>query len=87
MDEIRDQMDIANEISEAISQPIGFGIDMDEDELAAELEELEQEELDAKLLGMEKPSAAASLPTVPTDKSKFYSYSYSYISFRWSNSS
>jgi charged multivesicular body protein 4 len=30
MDEIRDQMDIANEISSAISQPVSFGVDMDE---------------------------------------------------------
>ena len=49
MDEIRDQMDIANEIGEAIGQPIG-GLDMDEDELMEELELLEQEELDSKLL-------------------------------------
>lgn len=30
MDEIRDQMDLANEISDAISQPVGFGLDLDE---------------------------------------------------------
>ena len=30
MDDIREQMDLANEISDAISQPIGFGIDLDE---------------------------------------------------------
>lgn len=49
MDEIRDQMDIANEIGDAIGQPIG-GMDLDEDELLEELELLEQEELDSKLL-------------------------------------
>ena len=50
MDEIRDQMDIANEIGEAIGQPIGVGGELDEDELLEELEMLEQEELDAKLM-------------------------------------
>lgn len=30
MEEIRDQMELANEISDVISQPVGFGIDMDE---------------------------------------------------------
>lgn len=56
MEDIRDQMDLANEISDAISQPVGFGIDIDEDELAAELDALEQEEMDAKLLNVEAPS-------------------------------
>ncbi|EIE77900.1 hypothetical protein RO3G_02604 [Rhizopus delemar RA 99-880] len=63
MDDIRDQMDIANEISEAISRPVGVGDDLDEDELLNELEELEQEELDAKML--ETPSPAVSAPNVP----------------------
>ncbi|ORX89199.1 hypothetical protein K493DRAFT_331227 [Basidiobolus meristosporus CBS 931.73] len=63
MDEIREQMDLANEISDAISQPVGFGYDMDEDELNAELEELEQEELDSKLLGAEAPPV--HMPSVP----------------------
>jgi hypothetical protein len=63
MDEIRDQMDLANEISDAISQPVGFGVDMDEDELMLELENLEQEELDTKLLGLENvPISAPSVP-------------------------
>lgn len=30
MDDIRDQMDIANEISEAISRPVGMGEELDE---------------------------------------------------------
>lgn len=30
MDDIREQMDLANEISDAISQPVGFGLEMDE---------------------------------------------------------
>ena len=42
MDDIQEQQDIANEISEAISNPVSFGADVDEDELLAELDELEQ---------------------------------------------
>ena len=38
MDDIAEQQEVANEISEAISNPIGFGQDVDEDELMAELE-------------------------------------------------
>ncbi|CAO3569547.1 ESCRT-III subunit protein snf7 [Mortierella alpina] len=64
MEEIRDQMELANEISDVISQPVGFGIDMDEDELAAELDELEQEELDKKLMETERPPQMG-LPSVP----------------------
>ncbi|KAJ1720522.1 ESCRT-III subunit protein snf7 [Coemansia erecta] len=63
MDEIREQMDLANGISEAISQPQLFGAEMDEDELAAELEGLEQEELDKQLLNAER--APVALPRVP----------------------
>lgn len=69
MDDIRDQMDLANEISEAISQPVGFGNEFDEDELNQELEDLEQEELDAKLLDTgvdinQAPSVPNSLPGI-----------------------
>ena len=69
MDEIRDQMDLANEISDAISQPVGFGLDLDEDELSAELDALEQEELDAKLLDAE-PVPQIQLPNVPAAEPK-----------------
>ncbi|CAO3626868.1 2-Hacid_dh_C domain-containing protein [Mucor velutinosus] len=64
MDDIRDQMDVANEISEAISRPVNVGDELDEDDLLNELEELEQEELDAKML--ETPSPVVSAPNVPT---------------------
>lgn len=63
MDDIREQMDLANEVSEAISQPQLFGAELDEDELNAELEELEQEELDKQLLGAER--TPVSLPKLP----------------------
>ncbi|PWY98988.1 Snf7-domain-containing protein [Testicularia cyperi] len=51
MDSIREQMDLTNEISDAISNPVGMGHDIDEDELKNELEELEQEELNERLVG------------------------------------
>ncbi|KAJ2720470.1 ESCRT-III subunit protein snf7 [Coemansia sp. Benny D115] len=64
MDDIREQMDLANEVSEAISQPQMFGAEMDEDELLNELEELEQEELDKQLLSAER--APVALPRIPS---------------------
>ncbi|XP_046843437.1 charged multivesicular body protein 4c-like [Xenia sp. Carnegie-2017] len=62
MDDISEQHEIANEIASAISNPIGFGVDIDEDELNAELEELEQEELDERMLEV---GGASQLPSVP----------------------
>merc|ERR1711941_43331 len=64
MDDIAEQQDVAKEISEAISSPVAFGQEFDEDELEAELDALgeeleleEQEELDKQLLDVG--------PTVP----------------------
>ncbi|XP_033026185.1 transmembrane 9 superfamily member 1 [Lacerta agilis] len=74
MAEITEQQDIAQQISDAISKPVGFGDDVDEDELLAELEEMEQEDLDKELLNVgeptpELPSVPASrLPSVPASK-------------------
>uniref|UniRef100_A0A1L8DW95 Uncharacterized protein n=1 Tax=Nyssomyia neivai TaxID=330878 RepID=A0A1L8DW95_9DIPT len=68
MDDIAEQQNIATEISDAISNPVSFGQDVDEDELEKELEELEQEELDKELLGV-GPSAT-ELPEVPSDEIK-----------------
>lgn len=64
MDEVAEQQEIANEISEAISNPVGFGHDVDEAELEAELEELEQEELEKQLLDV-TPATKDQLPSVP----------------------
>ena len=41
MDSIREQMALTSEISDAISNPVGMGTDLDEDELKNELDELE----------------------------------------------
>ena len=43
MDDITEQQEVAKEISDAISNPVAFGQDYDEDELEAELEGLEAE--------------------------------------------
>ncbi|XP_029001567.1 charged multivesicular body protein 4c [Betta splendens] len=60
MHDITEQQDVAQEISEAISRP--FGETFDEDELLAELEELEQEELENSMKKM------GGLPSVPNAK-------------------
>merc|ERR1712107_566919 len=70
MDDIAEQQDVAKEISEAISNPVAFGGEFDEDELEAELNALgdeleleEQEELDKQLLDV---GPAPNLPDVPS---------------------
>ncbi|XP_044520325.1 charged multivesicular body protein 4b [Gracilinanus agilis] len=65
MQDIADQQELAEEISTAISKPVGFGEEFDEDELMAELEELEQEELDKNLLEINGPETVP-LPNVPS---------------------
>jgi charged multivesicular body protein 4 len=72
MDDISEQHEIANEISDAISNPVGFGNYIDEDELESELaaleEELESEEqqhLDSEMLKV-GPSVVDKLPEVPS---------------------
>jgi len=50
---VNEQRDLANEIAEAISNPSN-ALDLDEDELKAELEELEQDELNERLSGAER---------------------------------
>merc|ERR1739842_4607 len=69
MDDI-EQQNVAKEISDAISNPVAFGQEYDEDELEAELDALgeeleleEQEELDEQML---KLGPAVGLPEVPT---------------------
>ncbi|WVR03865.1 vacuolar-sorting protein SNF7 [Kwoniella sp. DSM 27419] len=67
MDKIREQMDLTNEISDAISNPVGMGIHIDEDDLTAELEALEQEQLDDRLAGADRvPSHVPASPVGQT---------------------
>jgi charged multivesicular body protein 4 len=69
MDDIREEMEIANEISNAIAQPVDF-MPVDEDELLAELQELEVQDTEAELL--KRPTAGKEseldLPSVPTSR-------------------
>jgi len=67
MEEIREQMDMANEINDAIAQPIGE--QFDEEELEEELRKLEEENLEEKFLEAPAEPAnklATQLPTVPS---------------------
>lgn len=67
MDEIKEQQQISSEIANAISSPVSFGADIDEDDLMKELEEMEQEELDKQLLETSVPvPSTTTLPEVPT---------------------
>lgn len=50
MDEINEQTDNLRQIQEALATPLGAAADFDEDELEAELEELEGAELEEELL-------------------------------------
>lgn len=70
MDEIADQMAVADEISEAIANPMGGEME-DDDELLAELDELDEFDLEAevtgevKVPGMDEPAAAAAVAPAP----------------------
>merc|ERR1712055_242555 len=72
MDDIAEQQDVAKEISEAISNPVAFGQEFDEDELEAELdmlgEELELEEQEALDKQMLDIGPSVGLPVVPTSE-------------------
>ncbi|OCH92205.1 Snf7-domain-containing protein [Obba rivulosa] len=51
MAEIQEQTQLANEVSEAISSNAYTGVEIDEDELKAELDEMERDELNERLMG------------------------------------
>jgi len=70
MDSIREQMELTDEISEAISQP-HFSTSVDEAELQRELEELEQEKLESSLVNVGGvpvtiPGGVEKVHTAPT---------------------
>ncbi|CAK9781220.1 Snf7-domain-containing protein [Cutaneotrichosporon oleaginosum] len=70
MDHIREQMELTNEISDAISNPVGMGVQLDEDDLQAELDALEQEELDSRLAGADHVPVHTPASPVAVNKSK-----------------
>mgnify|MGYP001030246134 CR=1 FL=1 len=68
MDEIREQVELADEISEAISRPVGSEY-VDEDELDEELAELQKEEAEKHVVPEKvaaKPQENQQLPSFPT---------------------
>jgi len=73
MADIQESQDVSNEIADAIARPMGFQDDVDEDDLLAELEEMEQEELDKELVGigsqpvpdLDLPAPGTSIPAQP----------------------
>merc|ERR1712024_433705 len=77
MDDIAEQQDVAKEISEAISNPVAFGQEFDDDELEAELNELEAEteieeqaELEKQLLDVEPTKVLPDVPKAEPAKPK-----------------
>lgn len=67
MDEIKEEMELANEINNAIAAPVDPLL-TDDDELLAELQALEANDLEAELLAPPTKTPAMSLPTVPNSK-------------------
>ncbi|RDX53619.1 Snf7-domain-containing protein [Lentinus brumalis] len=55
MSEIQEQTQLANEVSEAISSSTYTGVEFDDDELKQELADLEQEELNDRLMADQVP--------------------------------
>jgi len=70
MDEIKEEMEMANEINQAISAPVDPFMMADEDELLDELNALETADLEAELLkpAATVPTDSLSLPSVPDSK-------------------
>eukprot|EP00667_Euglena_gracilis_P020350 EG_transcript_22038 len=64
MEKVREAMDTAQEISDALAQPLTNDA-LDEDDLEAELAQMEQEELDKEMLGV---GGKTAMPSVPTGK-------------------
>ena len=66
MDEIKEEMEMAQEINDAIAQPVD-PLMTDEDELLEELNMLETADLEAELL-KPPPTNVQAMPTVPSSK-------------------
>jgi charged multivesicular body protein 4 len=68
VDQLRDQIEehqqLQDEISDALTQPIGNLANMDDDELLDELNQLEATEMEEKMLDLELPTAAKAKPVV-----------------------
>jgi len=69
MDEIKEEMEMADEISNALAQPVDPLL-TDEDDLLAELQELEAEDVEEQLLSKPAtvPQEEVVLPDVPSSQ-------------------
>lgn len=63
MEQVEEHAENMKQIQEALATPVGAAADFDEDELEAELEELEAAELDDELIQPPSASPAVPLPT------------------------
>lgn len=70
MDEINDNMENMRQIQDLLSAPIGAASDFDEDELEAELADLEGEELEAQLLAPTTSAPMTAPVRVPQQLSR-----------------
>uniref|UniRef100_A0A0C9QN58 TSA: Wollemia nobilis Ref_Wollemi_Transcript_19108_923 transcribed RNA sequence n=1 Tax=Wollemia nobilis TaxID=56998 RepID=A0A0C9QN58_9CONI len=68
MDEVNEHTENLKQIQEALATPVGAAADFDEDELEAELEELEGEELEEQLLQPATTAPATQIPPVPASQ-------------------
>uniref|UniRef100_A0A915DJQ8 Charged multivesicular body protein 4b n=1 Tax=Ditylenchus dipsaci TaxID=166011 RepID=A0A915DJQ8_9BILA len=67
MEDIAEQQEVATEIANAISNPVGLQNDVDEDDLLRELEEMENEDMEAQMLdiGITPADEISKLPKMP----------------------
>uniref|UniRef100_A0A915N4H5 Charged multivesicular body protein 4b n=1 Tax=Meloidogyne javanica TaxID=6303 RepID=A0A915N4H5_MELJA len=73
MEDIAESQEVTNEITQAISNPAGLQNDIDDDELLKELEDIQEEEINEKLLDVGTIPASSvtdKLPDAPKDKPK-----------------
>eukprot|EP00928_Gymnodinium_smaydae_P049862 TRINITY_DN33494_c0_g1_i1.p1 TRINITY_DN33494_c0_g1~~TRINITY_DN33494_c0_g1_i1.p1 ORF type:complete len:114 (+),score=29.19 TRINITY_DN33494_c0_g1_i1:102-443(+) len=68
MDEVNEHTENLKQIQEALATPIGSAADIDEDELEAELEELEGAELEEQLLQPATTAPSSQIPAVPASQ-------------------
>ena len=76
VDELRDQMEehqqLQDEISDALTQPMGNLMNMDDDELLEELDKMEASEMEEKMLDLEMPTSPQTVgpqkATVPAQR-------------------
>ena len=66
MADIDEQTNKMREVQEALGQPVGYSADLDEDELAEELAELEAENEELEELEAAMPAEEPAMPAMPS---------------------